>query len=122
MGTLDLALQWRTKRAERLALAKEVDKLEKDEKALKAKVMEALAKAKNKSVSNGERLFQLVTKPEPTVEDWPTLQKHIQKTGEFDLIERRVNRAAVKERWELNRKVPGVGSIPVDTLSDTQAK
>lgn len=121
MGTLDLAIQWRTKRAERLAKQKEVDALEEVEKALKKQVMEALSKAKNKAISNGERLFQLVTKPEPTVDDWPTLYKHIQKTGEFELLERRPNRGSIKERWDLGKKVPGVGSIPVDSLSDTKA-
>lgn len=121
MGTLDLALQWREKRAERLAKQKEVDALEEVEKALKKQVMDALSKAKNKAISNGERLFQLVTKPEPTVENWPALYKHIQKTGEFELLERRPNRGSIKERWELGKKVPGVGSIPVDTLSDTKA-
>lgn len=121
MGTLDLALQWREKRAERLALAKQVEALEEVEKALKQKLIENLRKAKNKAVSNGERLFQLVVKDEPTIEDWPAFYKHIQKTGEFELLERRVNRGSVKERWQVGKKVPGVGSIPVETLSDTKA-
>lgn len=119
---LDLALQWRKARAERLAQQRLVDKMEEVEKNLKKQVVEALSKAKNKAVSNGDRLFQLITKDEPEVEDWPTLYKHIQKTGEFELLFRRINTAAVKERWELSQKVPGVGHIPVETLSDTQAK
>lgn len=122
MGTLDLALAWRAKRAERLALAKQVETLAAQEQDLKQKVMAALAKNKSKAVSNGDRLFQLVTKDEPTVESWSAIYKHIQKTGEFELLERRINRGSVKERWEAGKKVPGVGSIPVDTLSDTQAK
>lgn len=121
MGTLDIAIQWRAKRAERLALAKQVEALEEVEKALKQQVMDNLRKAKNKAISNGERLFQLVTKDEPTIDDWPALYKHIQKTGEFELLERRVNRGSVKERWQIGKKVPGIGSIPVESLSDTKA-
>lgn len=119
---LELALQWRGARAARLEAQKKVDLLEVDEKALKAKVIALLSKQKNKAVSNGKRLFQLKTTEEPSIQDWPTLYKHIQKTGAFELLYKRVNNAAVKERWEIGEKVPGVGSIPVETLSDTEVK
>ena len=122
MSTLALALQWREKRAERLALDKQVAELKKQEEALKDKVMANLRKSANKSVSNGDRLFQWVEKEEPTIEDWPALYKHIQKTGEFELLQRRLNTGSVKERWEIGKKVPGVTAIPVESLSDTKAK
>jgi hypothetical protein len=121
-GTISLALQWRKARATRLAEQKKVDAIEVVEKELKAKVIAALSKSPNKSLSNGERLFQLKTSNEPTVSDWAALYKHVQKTGAFELLFRRVNPAAVKERWELNEKVPGVESLPVETLSDTAVK
>jgi len=122
ISALDLALSWRKARAERLAAQKLVDKLQEAENQLKKQVMERLEKAKNKAVSNGDRLFQLVTKDEPTAEDWPQIYAHIQKTGEFELIERRLSKLAVKERAELGEKVPGVAWFPVTQLSDTQAK
>ena len=121
-SALQLALQWREARAARLAAQKQVDLLEVNEKALKKQVMERLAKAANKAISNGERLFQIVTKDEPIADDWPKIYAHIKETGEFDLIERRLSKAAVKERQLLGEKVPGVGFYPVETLSDTQAK
>ena len=121
-SALDLALQWRKARAERLAAQKVVDKLEEAEKAIKKQVMDRLEKAANKSVSNGDRLFQLVEKDEPTADNWPALYAHIKKTGEFDLIERRLSKLAVKQRADLGEKVPGVAWYPVTTLSDTQAK
>ena len=116
------ALNWRKLRIARLELAKQVAEMEAREKALKALLIESLKKSTNKSCSDGKRLFQLVTKDEPTVEDWGKTYAHIQKTGDFDLLHKRLNGAAVKERWEAKQKVPGVGSIPVDTLSDTAAK
>lgn len=124
LSALSLALQWREARAARLAAQKQVDLLEVQEKAIKKQVMERLGKAANKAISNGDRLFQIVTKDEPTIsaENWPKLYAHIQKTGEFELIERRLSKAAVKERAELGEKVPGVEWYPVDTLSDTKAK
>ena len=122
MKTLDLALSWRAKRAERLALQKQVEALEVEEKDLKAKVLEALRKSPSKAVSNGDRLFQLVPGDEPKAEDWPKIYEYILKTKSFDLLQRRLNNAAVKERWEDNVKIPGVVSIPTESLSDTKAK
>jgi len=122
VSALDLALQWRKARAERLAAQKVVDRLEEAEKGIKKQVMERLEKAKNKAVSNGDRLFQLVTKDEPVADDWPAIYAHIKETGEFELIERRLSKAAVKERAELGEKVPGVAWFPVTNLSDTQSK
>jgi hypothetical protein len=121
-SALQLALQWREARAARLAAQKQVDLLEVNEKALKKQVMERLEKAKNKAVSNGDRLFQLVTKDEPVADDWPKIYAHIKETGEFELIERRLSKAAVKERAELGEKVPGVAWFPVTNLSDTASK
>lgn len=120
--TLALCLEWRTKRAERLALQKKVDEIEVQEKTLKEKILVQLRKSASKAVSNGDRLFQLVPNLEPKAEDWPKVYAYIQETGEFDLLQRRLNNAAVKERWELKVKIPGVVSIPTETLSDTKAK
>lgn len=121
-SALTLALQWRKMRAARLELQKQVEQMQAAESAVKKQVLERLANAKNKAVSNGERLFQLVVKDEPLAENWPKLYEHIKKTGEFDLLERRLSKAAVKERAELGEKVPGVAWFPVETLSDTAAK
>ena len=122
MDALSLALQWRRQRAARLDAQKQVDILEEAEKATKTALIARLSKLANKSVSNGERVIQLVTSDEPQVDDWPKLYKHIQKTGEFEFLHRRLNNTAVKERWEQKLKVPGVSPFPVETLSDTKAK
>jgi hypothetical protein len=121
-GVLALALQWREARAKRQAAQKEVDLLEEGEKILKKQVMDALRASPNKAVSNGARLFQLVPGFEPVAEDWTKVYEHIQKTGEFELLHRRLSSEAVKERWTQNIAIPGVGKIPVETLSDTKAK
>ena len=57
---------------------------------------------------------------EPTVEDWDDLHAHIVDTGEWDLMEKRVGKAAVKLRWDEGEDVPGVGSFPVEKLSLTK--
>jgi hypothetical protein len=122
MTTLQTALQWRKKRAERLKLEKEARALQVEEKALKDQIIAALRNSENKSVSNGERIIQLVPKEEPVVNDWDILYAYIKRTGNFELLYRRLNPAAVKERWEVGAVVPGVAEIEVYDLSDTAAK
>jgi hypothetical protein len=58
----------------------------------------------------------------PTVGSWPKLWKHIIATGSFDLMEKRVSKAAVKERWEAGKKVPGVDVFNVPTISLTKRR
>jgi hypothetical protein len=51
---------------------------------------------------------QITDNPVPTVADWKKFYAHIKKSGEFELLNRAVNRAAVKERWDAKKQVPGV--------------
>ena len=41
-------------------------------------------------------------------EGWPKLYAYIKRTGAFELLNRAVNREAVKERWRNKKQVPGV--------------
>jgi hypothetical protein len=104
-------------RNKRLAMQKEVDKLEEDEKKLKQQVLDGLVA--NGATAIGGKLVEisLVEKIEPTVSDIAALRAHIQATGEFDLLYNRINTAAVKERWQVHLVVPGVEGFPVTSLS-----
>jgi hypothetical protein len=106
----------------RLAADKVAASLKEVETAHKTLLMDMLYAAKINAVGDNKHIFAIVTKQEPQVENWEALYKHIKKTGEFELLFRRVNPTAVKERWEHNKVVPGVGSFPVDKLSVTKAK
>lgn len=52
----------------------------------------------------------------PAIDDFDTLVRHAAKRGEFDLLQKRVSIAAVRERWEAGKKVPGVRKQSVTTL------
>jgi hypothetical protein len=54
------------------------------------------------------------------VEDWPKLYAHIKKTGEFELMQRRLGETAVKERWDADKQVPGVGRFTAKKVSCTR--
>ncbi len=117
-----LADAWQTKRTERLALQKQVDAMQKEENEYKAQLIQGLQSATIRAIGGALGTATLVTKREPAMADWDTLYTHIQATGEFDLMYRRVNAAAVKERWELGMEVPGVQAIEITDLSWSKAK
>lgn len=113
----DLADGYFALRQHRLRLQKEVDAVEEDEKKLKQQILDTFRDTQSTAIGGKLVEISVVEKVEPTVEDYDALYKHVQATGEFDLLYRRVNAAAVKERWQLHEKVPGVVGFPVQSLS-----
>lgn len=58
--------------------------------------------------------------PVVAAEDWPKLWKHITKTQEWELLNKAINREAVRERWEAHKQVPGVGKFISKKVSCTK--
>jgi hypothetical protein len=44
------------------------------------------------------------------------------ESKDLSLLERRVSKSAVKERWELEVEVPGITRMPVFKLNKSQVK
>jgi hypothetical protein len=44
----------------------------------------------------------------PICGDWVKLYGHIKKTGDFDLLHKRISATAIKERWMGGKDVPGI--------------
>lgn len=118
---------------QRLAAQKDVDAIEEIEKGVKSHIIDNLPKGDTGAVGTS---FKGVAYNDTVfiVEDWDKFYAHIKKTGEFDLLNRAINQAAVKERismqeppkTEAARKKwrpklpPGVGSMNVVKLSVTK--
>lgn len=119
---LAMAQEYDKLRAERLAIEKQAESVKERESELKRQIMDGLQAAKINSVGDTKKIYALVQKDEPVADDWKALYEHIQATGEFELLYRRINPAAIKERWELGIKVPGVQKFPALVLSITKAK
>lgn len=107
-------------KAKRLVLQKQAEAIEEEEKALKKWVIDNLPKSNLTGAAGKVSRVTVVTKEVPQVEDWDLLYKHIKKTGEFDLLGRSLSKAAVDERWDSNKKVPGVKAFTVVSLSVTK--
>jgi len=107
-------------REARLKLSKVVDALDKHERDIKNYFIENLSKKASTGAAGHVARVQIVTADEPAVENWEDTYKYINKTGSFDLLNRALNRSAVKERWENGKEVPGVGHFTVTKVSVTK--
>lgn len=104
-------------RQKRLEEQKKVDLIEAEEKALKEHIIQNLPKSEASGVAGKLARVTVVTKEIPQVEDWDAFYKYVKKTGNFDLMQRRLTDAAVKERWEAGEEIPGVKHFQVVTVS-----
>lgn len=81
---------------------------------IKAKQEALLSKIKKQELDGAlGKLGKAVVDEEdvPTIEDWPKFYKYIKKTGEFDLLQKRLGKQAIELRWADGKKVPGVGKF-----------
>lgn len=121
---------------ERLELKKGVDAAEEVEKAVKNHIIDNLTKGEDHGAVGREYKAIANNDVQYIVEDWDAFYNHIKKTGEFDLLNRAINQAAIKERvsmqeppkTEAARKKwrpklpPGIGSMNVVKLSVTKVR
>ena len=104
-------------RQKRLDQQKVVDALEAEEKALKEHIINTLPKSEASGVAGKLARVTVVTKEVPQVKDWDAFYKHVKKTGEFELLGRRLTETAVRERWEAGKQVPGVEAFKAVSVS-----
>lgn len=104
-------------RNKRLEQQKLVDAIEAEEKALKEHIIQNLPKSEASGVAGKKARVTVVMKEVPQVKDWDAFYKYVAKTKSFDLMQRRLTDAAVKERWEAGKQIPGVEVFKAVTIS-----
>ncbi len=106
-----------TLRQKRAEAQKVVDAIEAEEKALKEYLIENLPKSLASGVAGKLCRVSVNSRDVPTAKDWAKVFAHIKKTGDFDILQRRLSDGAIKERWEANKKIPGIEPFKVTSLS-----
>jgi len=89
-------------------------------KAVDDHFIETLKVGEASGVQGMRSRVQVTDTPIPQVSDWPKFYAHIKKTGNFELLNRAVNRVAVTERWDQKRAVPGVAAFHAKRVSCTK--
>lgn len=106
-------------KTERLAAQKVADNIEADEKALKEHIINNLAKGDTGAVGKTHKVV-VYTDRIPQSEDWEAFYKYVSKTKSFDLLQRRLSEAAIKDRLENGQKIPGIKMMPIVKVSLTK--
>ncbi len=101
----------------RLVLQKQVDELAEREVTLKDHIIAELPKSQAGGIAGRLARVTLGKKIIPRVDDWDAFYKYILKTKDFSLLQRRTGDAAIAERWDAKKKVPGVDAFTIITVS-----
>lgn len=96
-------------RERRLALERQAAEMKKAERALEDHLIYAIPKQDATGVRGNTAQVTIERTEEPTIENWDEVIKWIFKTKSFDLLQRRINTTSVKNRWENEEEVPGIG-------------
>lgn len=107
-------------REARLKLQRQCEQFEKAEAQLRDYFIDTLPASEASGISGAKARVQIETKNVPQVEDWPKFYGYVAKTKSFELLQRRLNESAVKERWEDKKAIPGVGTFIAKKVSCTK--
>jgi hypothetical protein len=89
-------------------------------KTLEEYFINSLAVGESSGVQGMHSRSQVTDSAVPVVNDWTAFYAHIAKTKSWELLNKAVNRAAVTERWDLKKQVPGVGVFHAKRVSCTK--
>lgn len=104
-------------RMERAALSKLEDAVHKTETQLKEHCIKQFKKPDLQGARGKIAVAELKPKVVPQMKDWRKFCTYVKRENAFDLLQRRLNELAVKERWDNNKAVPGVDRFNTVVLS-----
>lgn len=113
----DLLMELRTEKAK---AQKEVDDIAAKISILQEHLIAVLPKSEQTgAVGKIAKALVKVTQ-EPVVKNWDAFYAYVARTKSWDLLQRRLSGAAVKERWEAKKQVPGVETEAIIKVSVTK--
>ena len=104
----------------RIEAQRKVDDAKELESLLEQHIMERLHKDKLDGGKGGVATAAVMRRTVARVSDWPTVFKWVKANDAFDLIQKRINDGAFRERLEAGVKVDGVEPFEVESLSLTK--
>lgn len=108
-------------RQRRLELSREVDRLKEEENGLRDELIDTLDGSPLKTIGGNLCTISLKPDEEPIVTNWDALYEHIQSTGHFDLLQKRLGVTAARERYDVDGQLPGTEMKRVNKLSVRKA-
>lgn len=110
-------------REKRYELGRQIKEIEEEEAAIKKYVIDNLSKQEADGVSGKLANIRVKTENVPTVTDWEAFYKYITRNKSFDMLQKRINVKAVRERIEDKKDFAskaGIGSFTTVSVSITK--
>jgi hypothetical protein len=85
--------------------------------ALESHLIDSLPKSDATGVAGKLARATIVIKETPTLEDFSKFIKYVVRNNAFEMIQKRLSAAAVKERQAAGKKIPGVGKFTYKAVS-----
>lgn len=104
------------------AKKKEIEAIEEEEGMIRDHLINTLPADGATGVAGMIARVSINTKEKAQVCDWGEFCDHVRSTGDFDLMQRRLNEAAVKLRWEVGVTVPGTTKFVAKEVSCVKVK
>jgi hypothetical protein len=107
----------------RLAMEKETAAVKAREDEVEDYIINNLSKSDDTGAAGKFYRAQIKVDTAPKLAEgagWQALTAHVARTGEFDLLQKRLNNTAVKDRWDAGADVPGVERMRVVKVSITK--
>lgn len=110
-------------REKRYDLSRQIKEIEAEEAEIKDYIINNLSKQESNGVSGKIANVRVKTENVPVVEDWEAFYKYVSRTKSFDMLQRRINTKAVRERIEDKKDFAskaGIGSFTTVSVSITK--
>jgi len=91
-----------------------------EETALKDHIIATFSKADIEGAKGKVASASISRSVKANAKDWPEIWGYVVENEAFDLIERRINNKAYRDRLEAGETIPGTESFDVITLSLTK--
>lgn len=104
-------------RAQRLQVERQAALLKEQEDVLNEHIINSFRAQGVSALGGAAGMVKLKKTTEPDVTSWEELYGYIKENDAWELLHKRVGSTAVKERWEANVEVPGVGRKDVYKLT-----
>lgn len=112
--------RWYTLMQKRLTLQREADEVEKEEKYLKAWIIDNLPRSRATGTAGKLVRVQIAPKTRYEIKNADEFFAYIAKNrlkGAFALLNRAVNAKAAGEYWDAGKRVPGLEQVPYKSIS-----
>lgn len=106
-----------TVKGKREGLSEEVKKCTNKLAELEKDIMALMSQAGISQAGNDKASCSMKKATHPAIDNWPMFYEYVAKTGQFELLHKRLSSQAFRERWDAGEVIPGTSVSEVWELT-----